>query len=382
MPALLILGAGLASLVGGDDRESLEAIRVAYQANRERLAQGQARLELIQGIAKSPEAARRGDVRDAIRARGSYAFAVGRASFERIYPLGVMTAGTRVEGRHSFSSAPSVRCLTDGKNTLVDDIGVEIDLKLMKSVDPPRERHLVRVEQGVGPFFRELAFPLRPGHPEGDFFNLARYLEQSRSHEDGWELVSLTLDSTYEGSDAAEVVLKRGGTTWTFWIDLEHGAIPRRVHSVTPSMNRSTTLCYDDLRAVAEGVYLPFLQTLHLEDGTTKQVKVESFQFGPPPDSAFECHFETPIGGSDRAHHVRLAPRRVYRLSSLRGAVGPGDRRFKPASDVPFSAVPEMPGEIEPGLSWTTWLGSALLLAMGAGLVAFVVSRRDRWRRA
>jgi hypothetical protein len=349
---------------GGPDTQLLETVRIAYMANRERFGQGTARFELIQGKAGSEEDARKGNLGQPVRASGFFAHAPGKARFDLLYPLDLMAqSASPAEGDRMLSSLTGVRCLTDGENTLLDDVSAAMDSQTRRAAQPPREQHVLRIRRGAQPFYRELEFPLRPGHPDGDLNNLAARIEQAAQGEDGWKLVSVNPDVPYEGTRVVEVVFERGDVVSTYLVDLDHGAVPRRVHNVNRKKERFTTTCYDDIQLVAENQYLPFVQTISMEDGTAKRLQVLDYKVGPPPESAFELRLAEPRPAIDQAHNIRLAARDVYRLRDLGGALGRADRRFTSTSKQP-AIEPELPGEraTDPFLGRT-------LLGIGAAVV-------------
>ncbi|MEW4569817.1 hypothetical protein AB1L88_18285 [Tautonia sp. JC769] len=350
--------------LGSDTGVTVDAIRTAYEANREALAYGSIRFQYIRGRSSSIEQAVAGRGENPIATEGSHVFDLPHGRTERINTLEQMATHRRQVSETSFAtSLDPARALTDGERSLVHRINV--------APDGTGLLHGVSITPGPEQFYGRVVTPLRLGADRPTHLDLGYYIDLAADEATGFSLTGVEED-TLDGVPVVRVRFASGDWSYTFWIDLRRGAIPLRFLSRNEETGETTAQVNEDLRLVAEKAWFPFRSIFHMSvPRLYKETVVLDADFETRPDpSSFRLTFDEPTPVQDLEARADYPPRETWDLRDL-------PARGRPFVMAPDSGPPppEMPGELDPPRRWP-WLLGALAAALVAGLGWFSIRHR------
>jgi len=376
----------LASLTGAqpaDARDLVAAIRTAYEHNRAALsASGTIHFQCcdgnldpaqtIEGIDASLKASwtRRSP------SQGLYVFDGAYRRYENLYsPEQLVSRRTKLSPTQYQSHIISDRLLTDGETTLVDRDDVSADDKTVRYSPSLRAgtQHFYRIGEGI---------PLQLGNPDPMDYDLGKCLAKII---DGREKAfvaevdeAATLDGVRVVKIRAELPSHENKLQITFWVDLQHGAIPlqTRVMGFIKHLDSYAVLQFSnsDIKWVGRG-WLPFRFSAAQGDvsstGQVASMFVREFvitdaAFDKRPERAmFALEFPTERGVSDSDRMLGFGRRRVWDVKDFSPEARARARRIVASSPGP---APDMPDAPHPWLWWPAVLvliGVASLLSAG-----------------
>lgn len=370
----------------------VEVVRNAYEENVVALAAfGTIHFHATDGELKGTPNV--GQIRELIKSdwirrsqsHGSFFFDGRDRRFEDLYPAETLVARRERLSDSSWSSPiSSIRLLLDGETTLVDRVNVAGDGK---------------------------TFVHTPGCYKGDEWSIAREripfhltdLQPPRTtlggclrdYVDGVSGVALLdIDESARVGEVSTVRLAfempNPRTQATFWVDLEHGAVPIQTRMIEIARDGQKITVWQenlsDLRWAARG-WLPF-HTTHVTGQASKTAtSSDPFSGGPfssfdikeivvdeakldrrPDPSVFVMEFPNEIGVVDQNRLLSYGRRRIWTLHDFSPAARTSAQRIIIKS--PFATLhpPDMPG---PQNSRTWWppvlafLGLVFLVAAG-----------------
>jgi len=304
----------------------------------------------------------------------------GTRRYENLYPPEEQVA-RRV--KHSPTSwqtyVTATRLLTDGETTLMDTIDVGADGKTVL--------HSPNLRAGAQQFFRLAeGVPLQLGNPDPPEYDLGKCLGNVLAGRGKAVLAELDeaarLDGTAVVKIMVDVLVQDVKLRVTFWVDLEHGAIPvqSRVVGTPPHTGIPTVLQFNntDVRWAGRG-WLPFRWSVAQGDLSpdgdvptmfVREVVIDDADFAKKPDRAlFSMDFPKEYGLSDSDRLVGFGSRRVWSLNDF----SPAARALAhPIRAGVGGSLPGMPNARSP---WTSWALSLILLGitllLGAGTLVF-----------
>ena len=355
-------------LAGQEPRqeEVAKAVLNAQKANRSMLSRGKVLYRFYRGDAKSEREALSGAWTDRTEAKCLLVFDGRRARLEQIYSIADLAAHTTFKGNEVSSSRSPVRVLTDGKVTLVDHQLLSEDGKTLN--------HRPIIEPGVESYSRAagdyIAGLSRPDGGEVDF----RALKSALKHESGLRLESVEPATLDDGASTIHLKVAGPGYFVEYWVDLEHGAIPRRIRTEAKENHRSILQEYHDIRPVAQGAWFPYREVYFDPRSYALEYLVDQADFSrTPAEGEFQLEFENPVGLFDLARSARYAPRKTWGLDHLPTVGRPDAPRITIEPEAP--PPPAQAGSIKPW-GWEVYLPATL----GVGLIAVVVYRAARTR--
>ncbi len=300
--------------------------------------------------------------------------------FENLYPPEQLVARrVKLSESKASSSIFAVRLLSDGETTLRDT--VDVDLRDDKTI-----LHTPACSQGTKLFCRMSGehVPLGLTDPDPPRSNLGRCL---RDFMDGREAITLTAADESAVLNGIAVVklafeLSNPRMQITFWVDLEHGAMPVQTRLIEEAPDNRTLAVFQqnlsDIRWVAKG-WLPFRKTVFLGHTSkpvgsgdlagrkVRETVVDDADFETRPASElFEMEFPEEIQVIDTDRLLAYGRRRVWRLIDF----GPAARsRAEPirVSSPTRVGSPAMPDALAPR-SW--WPATMVALGMTCVLIA------------
>lgn len=339
--------------------ELLRAVADAYDENRSKFPHGSIEFDYQDGYAKDSDAARNGELRDACVAKGSFAFEGRNARYTREFSNEAMVAATVWNGPTLGGSSrlESCRLLTNGKSTLSE------------LITPAREgnepvRGLI-ISPGAEAFFRDMMIPLDLGCPDALRSDLAQDLRAALDGTKGKaSLIAVDENAVIDGIHAIQIELRLKNGTRTYWVDLEHGAIPIRAYGVATGGN-TFDRHYGDIQPVTGRGWLPLTQTLFHGSGRVKRlvVKQTAFERAPAQD-VFQMVLDQPRTVVDTGEGRVHAARSVYDLNNLPKA---SSAKLNPVNtQLPRGQAFALAGEREPWrFPYFTCIAIAFLLGIG-----------------
>jgi len=367
------------------DVELASAVATACEANRARLTSWTIEFRYTVAKAKSLEDAIAQRWSDESAAKGFCAFDGTRGRFDIVHTLKDMVEKrTEVGPRHFQSHLLSERFLTDGEVTLRDHMS--------PTPTGAEMRHVVQINPGADLFHRHVHLPLRLGKGEfGQAGTLGaeillvekgtggRLEVQEGVSLRGMELVKFA----FTGPDAK-------ASDYTYWIDLEHGAIPRQTLAEHPTPEGTISRTYtilDDPREVGDNVWFPYRRLRYSERiQLVQDLVITKADFTTPRDpSSFQLTFEKPSRVADNVRHVVYAPSTTFDLTRLPNAErswGTPRSTGNPSGpntihDARFTPPLVMPGERPAKSRWRF----IAIIALGVMAVAGAVTLQWRRRR-
>jgi hypothetical protein len=311
----------------------IRAIRTAFEDNRAAIsASGSIRFHSCDGVlAHAPDIESvskllAGDWQRRSPSRGTYLFDGTSRLYEDLYTTEELVARRKMLSPTTWSSnIKALRLLADGETTLVDRIGVHADGKTVL--------HTPGLKAGVREFFRLAENrPLDLGDPDPPDYDMRRLLDGVIAGSSKMVVTEIDNDARLEGAEVVKLRVEdpSGDLRVTYWVDLQHGAIPIRYRVLRwiPHASATVLLVFhnDDVRWVGRG-WLPFRSSTaqgtvnkggDLAPMFVREVVVEEADFSkrPSPESfALEFSQETGLADSDR--RLGFGVRRVWTLKDF-----------------------------------------------------------------
>ncbi len=353
--------------------ELVQAIANGYAANRESVDHGKATFIYLEGTASSPEAARRGELSDLSRAKGTYVFAGSRMKYERIFDREDVIAHTTVLNEHQSTTSlvGSVQVLTDGELTLFN----------MPYYDPLRKafRRQAVIKSSNEPT-HSFIFPLDLGAKDPPPGDIAHYIENAQKHVEGCKGLKYEEGIILEGRRVHKITFEYDSGDVTFWIDYQRGCVPVKSVARNSEGRVTHTTIWDQLTHIADKIWFPmrYVHFLHHVRPIARVMQVETMEIGPTPsDRDFSLSFPEPTTVLDVVHSRKYLDRISFSMANLGH---PEERASKPIlvvnSPAP-PAPPQLPGERESGHSWVFY--ACLLVSLSLMIVVgFRISHGKR----
>ena len=336
-------------------------------------------VEAIRGLLTS-------DRKRSVPSRGMFVFDGASRRYEDLYSAEELVA-TRVKTSATswISSIAAIRLLSDGETTLKDNVDVDGN-------DDKTVLHSPSGYAGTKVFFRHAGvnLPLGLTDPDPPSHAMSRCLRDVMEGRD--EVISAEADETARLGGLAVVKLSlelaNRRRRVTFWVNLEHGAIPIQARSVeaNPGTDESIFIQYncDEVRWADKG-WLPFRQ-FHTQgrisaDGAAKNVFVretviDEANFREKPDpAAFALEFprEFYVSDADRGLQIREPP--CLDADGLLARCPARARRISFASPAYGPAMPDAP-EV-----WKWWPAFYLSVGLACFMLAGTLYRFRRARQ-
>ena len=352
------------------DRELVEAIVTAYEANRAAITHGFARFRFLRGRGEDIDVVAKDGPNDYGEAQGLYAFDGPNARYESVFaPEDMITDRMPTEDGGFSTRFPSDRLLTDGELILADQL-------FPASIDPPRYTHQAQIAAGTDSFYNQMFFPLHINFP--DSFPLYEPRLEELLEESGDLRLDGVEDVVLDGRPVIKLTLGATESRTEYWFDVERGAIPVRTIITELEGGAQWNTRYDDVRPVAGGrAWLPFRWAITFS-GIAKQLIIDEADFDHRPDpNIFRLEFDPPIRLVNAADRVTYEPHSSYSLLDL-----PPRSEAQPfiyiSKDSPAAPPPVMPGERDPRPWWVVPASGIMAITI---LAVLALSIR-RWRRA
>lgn len=357
--------------------ETAKAIATAYAANLGGPSFGTIKFRLLNGEASDPNAARRGVLTDIAVAEGLYAFDGPQGLYRCQFPLDAMVSHrTELDnGGWMTRLNSSERAITNGELSLHDLVA--------ENRDGDSETHTAQIEPGVEAYARAIGLPIAPCVPQRRGLALDQMIHQALGRENHWRLVSVEQGVSLDNAETVRLTLEQEesespSTRLQFWVDLEHGAVPRRIRNVTFFKDSETQNIndsyFDDVRLVDGRCWLPFRMTQYsVNDRYTRQYVIDSANFKErPAKSMFRLKFPKAIPMVNAAPKppLRYAPRKVWDLSDLPSPSSKETKQLVVQAPKPDPRLAMPPGNPIPAWRrWRPWM----LLVLGNVLLALGV---------
>jgi hypothetical protein len=360
----------------------LAAVRTAYEHNRAVLSSsGTIHFSSCDG--KLDPAPTLEGVRASLRApwtrrspsQGLYVFDGAYRRYENVYSAEQITSRrNRLSPTQWQSQISSDRLLTDGESTLVNRINVSEDEKTI--------RHTAGLRAGAQEFFRiGDGIPLQIGNPDASDYDLGKLLAKAQEGRDKAFVAEVDEAAVLDGVPVikirAELPSHANKLQITYWVDLEHGAIPLQTLVLANIEHRKIHVFLqfnsDDIKWVGKG-WLPFRFSAAQGDisstGDVPSIFVREYVINDadfdkrPERSMFALEFpeERPLSDADRM--LSLGKRRVWGVDDFSQQARNRATRIKLSA--PGSA-PEMPEAANP---WSWWPGVAVLIGIASLVTA------------
>jgi hypothetical protein len=367
---LLLILTGMIGWHTDGSMQQVEFLRVSHKANKDSFASGAFRFHYTRGSSASLSDAESEVLGKAFEESGYYVFDGDNARYDLLAEPAVLASATRrIDNRRSSASITAFRALTDGKFTLRDNIQLAGTNAAL--------RHGAIIFPGVATFYKSgsFEFPLELGDKGGGAYDLFQDLTWVK---DGriplWEL---DMDSRL-----GELKVCKFSYTWkdgmrTYWIDVDRGAVPVRIHDHYNPNNADVTYIFSDLEHVAGAGWLP-RRRLHVvgPGAIVDRIVITDIDVvNKPPRSTFQLDFPEPTTLFDEAKKLTYPKRKSWSLLNLPSPTGSGVR-----PTMPFTRPPELPDEAEPVSLRTKILFALVVLFLGIGSF-IVLARRIRGPR-
>ena len=334
--AFALLSQGPATKVEAKDANLLRAVADAFDANRAGFTCGSVNFEYWDAYANDVSAAIDGRLSDPYEARGTYSFDGKDALYTRLFSTQAMAAtDVRISPTQGLSRLSSFRVLTNGESTFTERIGA-----LAVQVAPSEATLSPRVPTS---FFRTIEFPLDLARPEALRDDLAQNIRTVLERKGGAEVEAIQEDAVFDEVKTIRIALKFPNGTRTFWVDLEHGAVP--VHTrddVTGGEGIDWHL--GDIRFIEGCGWLPHAMTKYLANGRTNRLLIKQATFdNAPPRGTFRLSLDEPRTVADVSAGRAYVGQRTVDLNNLPKS---SSRSSVPlGNSVSSGPDPVMPGE-------------------------------------
>ena len=375
MGALLLLSLAAAFREEGAPNPSvvLRALANGYEANRQSVDRGKATFLLLDGHASSPEAARRGEIEDVARAKGTYVFDGPRKRYERLFDREDEISHAKVLNEHeSVTPFISVQALTDGTVTLLNMPLYNVSRKAFN--------RQAMIHPGTGDFNKFFGFPLMLGAKDFHGSTFTQHFENAQGRARGYKSTRLEEGVSLEGLKVDKVTFEYDEGEVTFWIDHERGCVPIKCTARNHPGAETHTDYYEHLSFIDGKLWMP-LRTVHYihggKKGHAKIFQIENLEIDAHlSDRDFELSFREPTSVIDVVNKQAYEKQMSFSLSKHGRPVANISRPIVFVDSAP-PPMPQLPGEIEPSHSWISYVcwGISILLA---AFVVYRILRRQR----
>lgn len=349
--------------------ELLSAVRNAYETNLVNISYGMLRFDYTVGRATDFEAVGRDEWAKTAVAPGLFAIDGSRIRYEHIFsPEDTVKHRRRIGERSWTSNLHSVRLLTDGVVTLSDVIQIASDDQTVV--------HTSSIDSGFDIFPRLKVLPLDIGLVSMERDRISAILS---SAVDG-KIQSYDIQYPSHNTDderIVELTFKAPRSTVVIAFDLERGAVPRAMQSISDG-RVTTAFVFDSVSQCGPDTWLPFRMLSYHDGGIVREIVIREASFeNPPPRSTFQIEYPEPVPMLNKAESVAYLPRQIWRLDDL---PLPGSRE---APRVSIRSIVDMPpsaqlSERESSLSSYYSIG---LFALGGTLIVIASRMVIRKRR-
>jgi hypothetical protein len=329
---VLLTLASLARYDEGDALKAVTAVRAAYMANLAALSSsGAIRFDSFDGnVGPAPgvdaiAALVNGKWKRRSRSQGVYFFDGENRRYDNLYPPEELVARRTKTSPNSWESLiGSERLLTDGDSTLMDTVNVDADdVTVLHSPNiRAGPQHFFRIAEGI---------PLRLGDPDPLDYDLGNCLTKVLEGRGEGVLVSVGKAELLDGVAIVKLRVDLPATPdklqVTFWIDLEHGAIPVRSQILgwIAHTGKAAVLQFNnyDIKWVGRG-WLPSRWTVaqgsvsangEVPAMLVREFTIDGTDFAKRPDRAvFSMQFPKAYRTSDSDRRVSFGSRQVWEL--------------------------------------------------------------------
>ena len=288
--------------------------------------------------------------------------------YERDVPIDVFLANSKegANGRISVSVVPG-RLLCNREVTLYDSPAPQTTEsgEAYWGYNP-------QITPGMTFYDRHYKFPLHIGNTMAHYYDLYADLTDTLSQG---ELI--LKEVRIDEGNMAYVSLEAKIGTREYWLDLNRGAIPTKIHDYYYDGKRNEDIYYDEIVEVKGKGFFPKL-TCEVFDGgrRVELLRIDSYNVDSiPPDSSFALSFPKAIRLLDVPKSLRYSPRKSWSLLNLPKA---GSRDAIKAVPLGTSAEPEMPLPIDDAPGFPKYVILMVLVSVAAAL--WWLGGR-RWRR-
>ena len=184
-------------------------------------------------------------------------------------------------------------------------------------------------------------------------------------------------DGSKDGEPLVHLVLTIQGERADYWIDLEHGAIPRRILNSDPKGEPVIELRYDDIQPAGNGAWFPHRMTIFFKGGACKELVVDEADFTARPTAAdLRLEFPEPVSLMNTATLMKYAPRKVWDVANLSGTGASAVPGVRISIQGPRAPAPPMAGELEARPAWALPTVVVGLVLTAAGALVYFGRRR------
>ena len=340
--------------------EILRAIRTAYMANRTALAYGEIRFEVVTRRSNGDMPA--GTASADVVGQGFYAFDGAYSRYELTYPPETMRKNQVINANEVTSFVDSQRMLTDGQVTLWD--------RITPGTNADDAMHTVQINPGTEIFYKYTQMIIEVGEPDSCKGKFLRLIDGALN-ENKYTLKKLTF-SDHGRTNEASMEFDSPKLHAVCLIDLDHGAIPRRI-SIKTSDGLESVEEYQEIRQVADKAWLPNKWTLNAPGGFLRVFKITGSEFvRKPKPAAFQLDFTQAIPLINAAKGLKYAPRKSWDLHQLPPPSSPDSIKLqleRPGMPVPIAAG-------APDARYRWWITPLVISAVTILAVGLLLLRR------
>ena len=351
-----------------DSAETLNAIRILYEANRTAAKTGD--FEFLYSIGSSdaiPAAVQNWNTR--YTAKCSLAFQGGRLIYARMFSDDDVLKARNKTGHNSYSTlVQNVETVSDGTKTLIVNKDLNNDGVVY---------HSSYTTLGVEPFFANLLFPLSVGNPNPLAHDLGRDLRLAL--EDQSKFAIHIKNELMDQVATIRIDLETEKSLRTYWIDMEHGAVPLKIRDESKSnVGHFLEIINSELKLVAGISWFPHRMLVSGSNRKVQEVVVTRSRLNDPlPPGRFVLKTASPTAVTEAVPGgvVRYSPRQNWNLASLPSNHNSREATLFPVAQVPPVAEPVMEGPRSGHLNRIVSVTLALVMAV---VMAIVISRIKR----
>ncbi len=321
-------------LANKDLTSELNAIKIVFDENRNNFPHANFKFSYIIFSRTSIDQSEHAQFNDMLTADASFDYNDREAKYSRQFSASTLKATVKtIDSNQSSARAFNLRLLSNRRSTLED---------LQVPIDKDNLAGSVEITEGFSAFTRMIEFPLDLGFSEEQRGDLSVEFDHAINMRGGAQIISIDQQS----SGFLKVVLKQEDFTKTYFVDLEKGAIPRRVEfrrtDYTP-----TIVLLDDLRLIHGKGWLPFSMTTIVGNGG-KHLHIKSVDFTQKGHENFRLKFSAPVSVVDNIKRVGYAKHTIWDLDNL-PPLSSARSKFKEDSEQ--HADPVLPKEIDSTLT-------------------------------
>jgi hypothetical protein len=254
--------------------ETIRALALGYNENRSKFNHGKIQYRLIQGDFTTEAEIRSPLYIGRYTAKCVYVFLKNDARIEQIFPTESMAAATTaLSSTRASSSLLSFRYLTNGKLTFHYLIGYDHASSALSGG--------TSIVAGPDQFYT-FDFPMAIGYPDSvrnDFGSDVRSVITGEAKPTSF---SVKENPDVDRVRTVEVTLVMKYGQRTYWLDLDRGVVPTRIHDKMDTGSTTETY-FDDIRLVPGHGWLPFTRTVVLGPKLVRKVVIDQVDFDSEP---------------------------------------------------------------------------------------------------